>query len=207
MNARTMPYVPLTSDNAALVLVDHQVGLLSGVRDITVAELKSNVVSLAKAMRVLKVPTVITTTARDSLWGPTFPELVSALPDLPIIDRSSVNVWDDPKVAAAIEATGRRKLIFAGVSLEVCAAFPAMTAIGKGYEAYVPVDACGTFSQAKHEAGLLRMQQAGVILSDYATLAIEILKDNNRPEAGAVYGALAMPFAVLVGQIARAYGK
>ena len=207
MNARTMPYVPLTSDNAALVLVDHQVGLLSGVRDITVAELKSNVVSLAKAMRVLKVPTVITTTARDSLWGPTFPELVSALPDLPIIDRSSVNAWDDPKVAAAIEATGRRKLLFAGVSLEVCAAFPAMTAIGKGYEAYVPVDACGTFSQAKHEAGLLRMQQAGVILSDYATLAIEILKDNNRPEAGAVYGALAMPFAVLVGQIARAYGK
>ena len=207
MNARTMPYVPLTSDNAALVLVDHQVGLLSGVRDITVAELKSNVVSLAKAMRVLKVPTVITTTARDSLWGPTFPELVSALPDLQIIDRSSVNVWDDPKVAAAIEATGRRKLLFAGVSLEVCAAFPAMTAIGKGYEAYVPVDACGTFSQAKHEAGLLRMQQAGVILSDYATLAIEILKDNNRPEAGAVYGALAMPFAVLVGQIARAYGK
>ena len=207
MNARTMPYAPLTSDNAALVLVDHQVGLLSGVRDITVAELKSNVVSLAKAMRVLKVPTVITTTARDSLWGPTFPELVSALPDLPIIDRSSVNAWDDPKVAAAIEATGRRKLIFAGVSLEVCAAFPAMTAIGKGYEAYVPVDACGTFSQAKHEAGLLRMQQAGVILSDYATLAIEILKDNNRPEAGAVYGALAMPFAVLVGQIARAYGK
>ena len=207
MNARTTPYVPLTSDSAALVLVDHQVGLLSGVRDITVAELKSNVVSLAKAMRVLKVPIVVTTTARDSLWGPTFPELVSALPDLPIIDRSSVNAWDDPKVAAAIEATGRRKLIFAGVSLEVCAAFPAMTAIGKGYEAYVPVDACGTFSQAKHEAGLLRMQQAGVILSDYATLAIEILKDNNRPEAGSVYGALAMPFAVLVGQIAQAYGK
>ena len=84
---------------------------------------------------------------------------------------------------------------------------PAMTAIGKGYEAYVPVDACGTFSQAKHEAGLLRMQQAGVILSDYATLAIEILGDNSRPDAGSVYAALAMPFAVLVGQIAHAYGR
>jgi nicotinamidase-related amidase len=203
MNAKATPYVPLSSDNAALVLVDHQVGLLTGVRDITVAELKSNVVSLAKAMRVLKVPVIVTTTARDSMWGPTFPELVSALPDTKIIDRSTV----DPKVAAAIEATGRKKLIFAGVSLEVCAAFPAITAIGKGYEAYVPVDACGTFSQAKHEAGLLRMQQAGVILSDYATLAIEILKDNGRPDAGAVYEALAMPFAVLVGQIAHAYGK
>jgi hypothetical protein len=140
------------------------------------------------------------------LQGPTIPELVSTLPDATIIDRSSVNAWDDARVAAAIEATGRKKLIFAGVSLEVCAAFPAITAIGKGYEAYVPVDACGTFSQAKHEAGLLRMQQAGVILSDYATLAIEILKDNSRPDAGPVYAALAMPFAVLVGQIAHAYG-
>jgi Isochorismatase family len=161
MNAKATPHVPLNSDNAALVLVDHQVGLLSGVRDIPVAELKNNVVSLAKAMRILKVPIIAVTTARDSMWGPTFPELVSALPDTKIIDRSTVNAWDD---------------------------------------------ACGTFSQAKHEAGLLRMQQAGVILSDYATLAIEILKDNGRPDAGAVYAALAMPFAVLVGQIAHAYG-
>jgi nicotinamidase-related amidase len=158
-------------------------------------------------MRILKVPIVVTTTARDSMWGPTFPELVSALPDTRIIDRSSVNLWDDPKVAAAIEATGRSKLIFAGGSLEVCAAFPAITAIGKGYEAYVPVDACGTFSQTKHEAGLIRMQQAGIILSDYSTLTMELLKDNGRPDAASVYEALAMPFAVLVGQIAHAYGK
>src|SRR5580700_10501433 len=133
MSNQARPYEPLTSQNAALVLVDHQVGLMSGVRDYSIGELKHNVVSLAKAMRALKVPIVVTTTARDSMWGPTFPELVSALSDIQIIDRSSVNAWDDPKVAAAIEATGRKKLIFAGVSLEVCAAFPAITAIGKGY--------------------------------------------------------------------------
>lgn len=207
MNAKPTPYTPLSSDNAALVLVDHQVGLLSGVRDIPLAELKSNVVSLAKAMQILKLPIVATTTARDSMWGPTFPELVAALPETNIVDRSTVNAWDDPKVAAAIEATKRKKLIFAGVSLEVCAALPAMTAIAKGYEAYVAVDACGTFSRTKHEAGLLRMQQAGVILSDYATLAVEILKDNGRADAGALYAALAMPFAVLVGQMAKAYGR
>src|SRR5882724_396498 len=207
MTEQAKAYTPLTSANAALVLVDHQVGLMTGVRDYSTGELKHNVVALAKAAKALKLPIVVTTTARNSMWGPTFPELVEALPGIQIIDRSTVNAWDDPKVAAAIEATGRKKLIFAGVSLEVCAAFPAITAIGKGYEAYVPVDACGTFSQAKHEAGLLRMQQAGVILSDYATLAIEILKDNSRPDAGPVYGALAMPFAVLVGQIAHAYGK
>jgi len=207
MSAKGTPYVPLTSDNAALVLVDLQVGLLSGVRDIPLAELKNNVVSLARAMQVLRVPIIATTTGRDSMWGPTFPELVQALPETKVIDRSSVNAWDDSKVAAAIEATGRKKLIFAGVSLEVCAAFPAITAVGKGYDAYVALDACGTFSQTKREAGLLRMQQAGVIVSDYATLAVEILKDNSRPDAGAVYGALAMPFAVLVGQMAKAYGK
>jgi nicotinamidase-related amidase len=207
MYSKKTPYVPLTSDNAALVLVDHQVGLLSGVRDIAVAELKTNVVCLAKAMRTLQVPIIVTTTARDSMWGPTFPELVSNVPDVKIIDRSTVNAWDDPTVAAAIEATGRRKLIFAGVSLEVCAAIPAITSIGKGFDAYVPIDACGTFSAAKHEAGLLRMQQAGVILTDYATVAIEILKDNDRAEAGPVYAALAMPFAVLVGEIAHAYGR
>src|SRR5580693_1457444 len=207
MAIQTHPYEPLTSQNAALILVDHQVGLMTGVRDYSTGELKHNVVALAKAAKALKLPIVVTTTARDSMWGPTFPELVEALAGIKIIDRSSVNAFDDAKVAAAIEATGRKKLIFAGISLEVCAAFPAITAIGKGYESYVPVDACGTFSHVKHEAGLLRMQQAGVILSDYATLMVEILKDNGRPEAGAVYEALAMPFAVLVGQIAHAYGK
>ena len=96
-------------------------------------------------------------------------------------------------------------MIFAGLSLEVCAAFPAITAVGKGLDAYVAVDACGTFSQTKHQVGLLRMMQAGVILSDYATLMIEALKDNSWPEAGAVYEAIDMDWAKLVGQIAAAY--
>ena len=201
------PYEPLTSENAALVLIDHQVGLMSGVRDYSIAELKHNVLGLAKAAKALKLPIVVTTTARDSMWGPTFPELVEALAGVEIIDRSSVNAFDDPRVARAIEATGRKKLIFAGLSLEVCAAFPAMTAVGKGLDAYVAVDACGTFSKTKREVGLLRMMQAGVILSDYATLMIEVLKDNARPEAGAVYGAIEMDWAKLVAQIAQAHGK
>jgi len=200
-------YEPLTRENAAVILVDHQVGLMTGVRDTSTGELKHNVVALAKAAKALSLPIVVTTTARDSLWGPTFPELVQALPGIEIIDRSSVNAYDDPRVAKAIEATGRKKLIFAGISLEVCAAFPAMTAVARGFDAYVAVDASGTFSQSKREAGLLRMQQHGVILSDYATLMVEILKDNSRKEASAVYAALDMPWATLVGQIAAAYGK
>ena len=207
MTDQRKPYTPLNTDNSALVLVDHQVGLMTGVRDYETGELKHNVVALAKAAKVLRIPTVVTTTARDSMWGPTFPELADVVGREHIIDRSSVNAWDDPKVAAAIEATERKKLIFAGLSLEVCAAFPAITALSKGYDAYVAVDASGTFSQTKREAGLLRMQQAGVILSDYATLMIEILADNTSPLAGPVYAALDMPWATLVGQIAKAYGK
>jgi nicotinamidase-related amidase len=207
MSDPVRPYDPLTAENAALILVDHQVGLMTGVRDYSTGELKHNVVALAKAARALNLPIILTTTARDSMWGPTFPELVGALPGVPIIDRSSVNAFDDPEVARAITATGRKKLIFAGISLEVCAAFPAMTAIGMGFAAYVAVDASGTFSETKRQVGLLRMLQAGVILSDYATLMVEILKDNGRPEAADVYSALDMPWAKLVGQVAQAYGK
>src|SRR5580704_9865904 len=198
MTNQKRPYEPLTSENAALVLVDHQVGLMKGVRDYSTGELKHNVVALARAAKALKLPIVVTTTARDSMWGPTFPELVEALPGIEIIDRSSVNAFDD---------TGRKKLIFAGISLEVCAAFPAMTAVGKGLDAYVAVDASGTFSETKRQAGPLRMLQAGVILAEYATGMVEILKDKARREAGEVYGAVDMGWAKLVGQIAQAYGK
>ena len=192
---------PLTQDNAALVLVDHQVGLMTGIRDFSVAELKHNVVGLAKAAQALGLPIVATTTSADTLWGPAFPELREALPGVPFIDRTTVNAWDDPRVAEAIRATGRHKLIFAGVSLEVCAAYPAMRAVREGLEAYVAVDASGTFNRTKRETGLIRLAQSGVVVADGASLMVEILADNARPEAGAVYGALGMDWATLVGQV------
>jgi nicotinamidase-related amidase len=207
MTRQARPYEPLTSENAALVLIDHQIGLMTGVRDYPIALLKHNVVALAKAANALRLPIVVTTTARDSMWGPTIPELVEALPGIEIIDRSSVNAYDDARVARGIEATGRGKLIFAGLSLEVCAAFPAITAVGRGLDAYVAVDACGTFSETKHHVGLLRMVQAGVVVSDYTTLMVEILKDNARPEAAAVYAAMDMDWAKLVGQISAASAR
>jgi len=207
MNSPSRPYEPLTSDNAAVILVDHQIGLMTGVRDYPIGVLKHNVVALAQAAKALKLPIVVTTTSRDSMWGPTIPELVEALPGVEIIDRSTVNAFDDARVTRAIENTGRKKLIFAGLSLEVCAAFPAMTAVRKGLDAYVAVDASGTFNETKRQVGLLRMLQAGVIISDYATLMVEILKDNGRPEAGAVYEAMDMDWGKLVGQLVQVYAK
>ena len=188
-----------------MVIIDHQVGLYSGVRDIPIGELKHNVVALAKAARVLSLPLVVTTTAANSMWGPVIPELALVLPDdLDIIDRSTVNAWDDPRVNAAIRAIGRKKLIITGISTEVCLTFPAISATAEGFDAYAAIDASGTFWQTKREAGLLRMQQAGVVPIDYSTAMVEILADNADPIANDVYAALDMPFAVLVGQIASA---
>src|ERR1700745_1174913 len=109
MSSPIRPYYPLASENAALILVAHQIGLMAGVRDYSTGELKHNGVALAKAAKALKLPIVVTTTARDSMWGPTFPELVEALAGIEIIDRSSVNAFDDALVAKAIEDKGGTK--------------------------------------------------------------------------------------------------
>jgi nicotinamidase-related amidase len=195
-------YERLTTDNATLLLIDHQIGLYTGGRDIDVGQLKHNVVGLAKAAKLLNVPVIVTATSPE-MWGPVIPELTEALPGISIINRTTVNAFDEPRFAKAVEATGRKKLIIAGISLEVCAAFPAITAVGKGLDAYVAVDASGTFSETKRQAGLLRMLQAGIIVSDYATLMVEMLKDNARPEAGEVYEAIDMAWAKLVGQMSH----
>ena len=196
----------LTADNAALLLVDHQVGLFTGVRDISVAELTHNVVALAKAAKVLGVPTIVTATSPE-MWGPIIPELTEALRGVSIISRTTVNAFDDDRFAEAVKAAGRKKLIIAGVSTEVCLALPAIRATGLGYDAYGVIDASGTFSETKRVTGLLRMVQAGVIVIDYATVAVEMLKDNASPKAGDLYAALDMPFAGLVGQLAEAFAK
>lgn len=201
MNAIHHNPEPLNSENAALVLVDHQVGLMTGIRDYTIAELKHNVVGLTKAALALGLPVVTTTTSSDTLWGPAFPELQALFPGQSFIDRTTVNAWDDPRVEAAIRATGRKKLIFAGVSLEVCAAFPAMRAVREGFDAYVAVDASGTFNSTKRETGISRLIQSGVVVADGSSLIVEILGDNASPKAEEVYTALGMDWSILVGQV------
>jgi nicotinamidase-related amidase len=195
----------ISRDNAVLCLIDHQLGLISGVRDITVAELKHNVVGLTKAAQVLGLPVIVATTAKNDLWGPTAPELLEALDDgYASIDRMTVNAWDEPAFVEAVEATGRTHLIFAAVSLQVCAAYPAYSAIDAGYTSYVVVDASGTFSQTQRDAGIARMTQKGVILTDYMSIMVEIMQSNADPKALEVYKALDLDFAVLVQQIASA---
>ncbi|WP_255358397.1 isochorismatase family protein [Mycobacterium sp. URHB0044] len=196
-----------TRDNTAVLLIDHQVGLFTGVRDIDVNELKHNVVGLARAARILGLPIVAVTTARDSMWGPTIPELKQALGNGDILDRSTVNAWDDERFVAKVNGvreTGRDHLIIAGLSFEVCASFVAISARENGFHPVVVLDACGTFSHHKREAGLARLATLDIEVSDYATMIVEIMADNADPKANDVYAALDMPFATLMGQVATA---
>lgn len=147
--------------------LDHQVGLFTGVRDIDVNELEHNVVGLARAAQVFGLQVVPVTSARDSMWGPTIPELREALGDREILDRSTVNAWDEPRFVSQVEAIGCDHLIIAGLSFEVCASLPAISAREDGFQPIVAVDACGTFSHHKREAGLARLITLGIEVSDY----------------------------------------
>ncbi len=187
----------LTRDNAALLLVDHQVGLYTGVRDIDTLELKHNVVGMTKALRALKIPVVVTTTT-ERMWGPLIPELAEVVRGIPTIERTTVNAWTEKRVVDAVKATGRKSLIVTGISTDVCLAFPAIPALADGYETYGVVDASGAFTKRQGEMGMARMQQAGVIPVAYSNVCVEILADNAAPEAEVVYAALGMPFVSLV---------
>lgn len=202
-----LPSSLLNKDNTVLLLVDHQVGLLSGVRDFSTAELTHNIVAIAKAAKVLGVPIIVTAVGSDGLWGPTIPELLSVLPDIKVIKRTTINAWDDINVVNAVNATGRKQLLVAGISLEVCASMPAISAKEAGYDARVILDASGTFNEAKRTAGLQRLNTLGIQVTDYATAAVEMLKDNANPLAGDVYNAIDLSFANIVYQLNDAVKK
>jgi nicotinamidase-related amidase len=187
----------LTRNNAVLLLVDHQVGLYTGIRDIDILQLKHNIVGLTRAMLALKVPVIVTTTT-EKMWGPLIPELADILDGVQRIERTTVNAWDEKRIVDTVKATGRKNLIVTGISTDVCLAFPAMAALADGFQSYAVIDASGGFSQTQVDMGILRMQQVGVIPVGYSNVAIEILADNAAPEAEAVYSALGIPFSTLV---------
>jgi nicotinamidase-related amidase len=200
MSAR--PRTRMTRDNTAVLFIDHQVGLYTGVRDMEITELKHNVVGLAKAAQVMGLPIVAATTGRDSMWGPTIPELQAVLGDVEIHDRPTVNAWDDELFVAKVRETGRDHLIVAGLAFDVCASLAAISARTDGYQPVVALDACGTFSHTKREAGLSRLLALGIEVSAHDTLMVEVMADNADPDAGDVYAAIDMPFATLMGQVA-----
>lgn len=201
-SGRSRAYERLTPESAVLLLIDHQAGLMSGVRDLAPDEVRHNVIAFARAARVLHVPVVLTSTA-PMMWGPTLPELTEALPGVENIERSVVNAWDEPRVRDAVVRTGRQKLLIAGITTHVCLAFPAMSAVAEGYDVYALLDASGTWSDLLRLTAIDQMMQAGVTITSGSAAFIEMLHDNASPVAGELYAALDLPATRYILQITQ----
>ena len=169
---------PLSAETAALLLVDHQVGLFSLVGDYGPDEFKNNVLALAGCGKTFNLPTILTTSAETGPNGVILPELKEMYPDAPFIPRpGQINAWDNEDFVAAVKKTGRRQLIIAGIVTDVCVAFPTLAALKEGYQMFVVADASGTFNKQVADASLIRMAQAGAVITNWFAVACELQRD------------------------------
>jgi len=178
----------LTPQNSALLVIDYQPGQFGAVSSMDRDLLLENIVSTAKIAKLFGLPIVHSTiNVTSGLAEPTVPELAELLVDNPPIDRTSINAWEDADFLSAVRATGRRKLILCALWTEMCMAFPALDALGEGYEVYPVVDAIGGTSEEAHRAALERVVQAGAQPVTWIPLGGELQRDWARTEtAGAV---------------------
>jgi nicotinamidase-related amidase len=168
----------LTPHNSQLIIIDHQPQMAFGVQSIDRQTLKNNVVGLAKAAKAFGIPTVITTVETDSFSGKTYPEILDVFPDHPILERTSMNSWDDQKVRDALAANGRKKVIVAGLWTEVCNTTFALCAMLEGeYEIYMVADASGGTTKDAHDFAMQRMVQAGVVPVTWQQVLLEWQRD------------------------------
>ncbi len=194
-------YNRLDKDNAVVLLVDHQAGLISLVRDFTPDEFKNNVLALADIAAFFKLPTILTTSFENGPNGPMVPELKAKFPDAPYIARpGQINAWDNPDFVAAVKATGRKQIIIAGVVTDVCVAFPTLSAIEEGFEVFVVTDASGTFNPLVRESALSRMVEAGAQLLNWFAVGCELQRDwrNDIEGFGAILGGHLPAYANLM---------
>ena len=165
---------PLTSDNAAMLLIDHQVGLFQFLPSVEPLKLRNNIIALAKIAKRFKLPTLLTTSWPQGPNGPTIPELVELFPNHEIIERDTVNFWNHAPAVAAVEKMNRKKLIIAALDTTTCLAFAAIYGIQRGYDVYAVVDASSTFDELNQQAAMLRMSAAGVVVTTWVPVLAEL---------------------------------
>lgn len=168
--------------SCALVLVDPQAGLAFGVGSQDQQALRSNLVALARTAKVFGLPVVVSTSASKVYSGPVMPVVQHALGDVTAIERRSMNAWEDEAVRAAIVATGRKTLLFAGLLSEACVTFAALSTLAEGYDVFVVGDACGGLTPESHQLALQRLQAAGANLTSWVQLLLELQRDWTRHE-------------------------
>ena len=180
-----------TPQDSAVVFIDHQPQMTFGVANIDRSTLINNVTLLAKVAKEFNVPAVLTAVETESFSGYLWPQLLDVFPGQPVVERSSMNSWDDPGFRKAIEATGRKNIIMTGLWTEVCVTWPTIEMLGAGYNIYVVDDCCGATSQAAHDAALSRMVQAGAVRLTTIAALLEWQRDwKNREHYNTLMGIL-----------------
>jgi len=168
----------LTPDNCQLIFIDHQPQMAFGVQSIDRQVLKNNTVALAKSAKVFGIPTTITTVETTSFSGHTYPELLAVFPEHPILERTSMNSWDDQKVRDALAKNGPKKVVVSGLWTEVCNNGFAFSAMAEGgYEIYMVADASGGTTKEAHDYAMQRMIQAGVVPMTWQQVLLEWQRD------------------------------
>lgn len=177
----------LTPDDHTLVMIDHQPQMAFATRSIDATLLRANAAITARTSRIFKPATILTTVAEKTFSGPIFEEIRSTLPEHRIIDRTTMNCWEDEGVVSALNAFGKDKVVLAGLWTSVCIAGPALSALEQGFQVYVLADACGDVSDEAHERAMDRMVQAGAQPMTSLQYLLELQRDWAR---GATYDAV-----------------
>ena len=189
----------LTPQNAVLALIDYQPEQYAGVASVGHDELLAHVTMLGRVATTFELPVVLSTVYVKHGMSGTNAELLETLPGVPEIDRTTMNSWEDPDFRAAVERTGRKKLVIAGLWTEVCVAFPTLDALRDGYQVFVVADAIGGVSRVAHESAMQRMLQAGATPISVLGLACELQRDWGRPEANRLRAIMREYFGKLKG--------
>jgi nicotinamidase-related amidase len=194
--------VLLDPDDTLVLFIDHQSGLLQTVKDIDVAELRTNTAVLAKVATLMKIPTITTASVPEGPNGPLIPEILQHAPHALFVSRKGeVNAWDNDDFVRTVRSAGKGTLVIAGIWTSVCVALPALSAKAEGYRVYGVIDASGDMSLMASQTTLARLTQAGVIPSSTNAVVAELQKTWNRPEAMEfveIYGELAPNYRALV---------
>ena len=168
--------------NHTLIMIDHQSQMAFATHSIDAVTLRNNAALVAKAAKEFEVSTILTTVAEKSFSGPIFDEIKSVFPETPVIDRTSMNTWEDPRIADRVNTLNKGRLVLAGLWTSVCIVGPALSALEQGFEVYVIADACGDVSTEAHECAMQRMIQAGARPMTSLQYLLELQRDWARGE-------------------------
>jgi len=173
----------LTPEDHALIMIDFQSQMSFATHSIDAITLRNNAGLVARAAASFKVPTILTTVAEKSFSGPMFSEVTDPFPGQALLDRTSMNTWEDAAVIKKVNEIGKTRLVLAGLWTSVCIVGPALSAIDQGFEIYVVTDACGDVSAEAHNRAVERMVQAGARPMTALQYLLELQRDWARTES------------------------